>query len=77
VDRDLPARWPAAAPLLALGAQLARTRSDASARRLFLATLAYLPLLLAFLVLDRVPPRSAAGGGGIASLNAAAPATLE
>jgi hypothetical protein len=43
--------------------QLARTRSDASARRLFLATLAYLPLLLAILVLDREPPRPLLWGG--------------
>jgi heme o synthase len=39
--------------LLMLGAQLARSRTDASARRLFLGTLAYLPLLLALLVVDR------------------------
>ena len=45
------------AGLLALGVRLARDRSDASARRLFLATLAYLPLLLAILVLDREAPR--------------------
>jgi protoheme IX farnesyltransferase len=49
------------AGLLALGVQLARTRSDASARRLFLATLAYLPLLLAILV--REPPRPLLWGG--------------
>jgi protoheme IX farnesyltransferase len=39
--------------LLMLGVQLARSRSDGSARRLFLGTLAYLPLLLALLVVDR------------------------
>ena len=58
--------------LLLLGAQLARTRSDASARRLFLATLAYLPLLLAFLVLDRTPPRAVGGGGAGVPVTAAA-----
>jgi heme o synthase len=41
--------------LLALGIELARTRSERSARRLFLATLLYLPLVLAILVVDRVP----------------------
>jgi heme o synthase len=60
--------------LLLLGAQLERTRSNASARRLFLATLAYLPLLLALLVLDRGPARptsldgsapAAAGAGSV------------
>ena len=48
--------------LLALGVQLARSRSDASARRLFLATLAYLPLLLAILVVDRAPVRTQTSG---------------
>jgi protoheme IX farnesyltransferase len=58
--------------LLLLGAQLARTRSDASARRLFLATLAYLPLLLAFLVLDRAPVRTTAGNGVVPAATATA-----
>lgn len=39
--------------LLAAGIHLARTRTDASARRLFLATLVYLPLLLGLMVADR------------------------
>jgi protoheme IX farnesyltransferase len=39
--------------LLAAGAALARARSDLSARRLFLATLVYLPLLLGLMVADR------------------------
>lgn len=34
--------------------QLARHRSDRAARRLFLASILYLPLLLVFLVLDKV-----------------------
>jgi len=43
------------AGLLAAGVHLGRTRSDASARRLFLSTLVYLPLLLGLLVADRRP----------------------
>jgi protoheme IX farnesyltransferase len=39
--------------LLTLGVRLARARSEQNARRLFLATLAYLPLVLALLVADR------------------------
>lgn len=39
--------------LLALGVSLARTRSLPAARRLFYATLAYLPLLLGLMVSDR------------------------
>ena len=58
--------------LLLLGAQLSRTRSDASARRLFLGTLAYLPLLLAFLVLDRAPARTISGDGIAPAATAAA-----
>ena len=58
--------------LLLLGAQLERTRSDASARRLFLGTLAYLPLLLAFLVLDRAPARAITGGAVAPAATAAA-----
>jgi heme o synthase len=41
---------------LVLGLRLAGTRTDASARRLFLATLAYLPLLLVILMADRQIP---------------------
>lgn len=62
--------------LLLLGAQLSRTRSDASARRLFLGTLAYLPLLLAFLVLDRTPARPLVGNSGAPTAAAAADRTL-
>jgi protoheme IX farnesyltransferase len=54
--------WPAAfggiilgVSLLAAGLHLARTRSHRSARRLFFATLAYLPLLLTLLVVARQP----------------------
>ncbi|MGE5235264.1 MAG: heme o synthase [Acidobacteriota bacterium] len=43
------------AVLLAMGVVLARERSAASARRLFLATLLYLPLLLGLMVADRTP----------------------
>ncbi len=39
--------------LLALGAGLARTRSPEAARRMFYATLVYLPLLLGLMVADR------------------------
>ena len=41
------------AGLLLAGIHLAWTRSDASARRLFLVTLVYLPLLLGLMVADR------------------------
>lgn len=47
--------------LLAAGLQLARSRSDRSARRLFLATLVYLPLVLGLLVADRPSAREPAG----------------
>jgi heme o synthase len=40
--------------LLVFGVQLARQRTSASARRLLLATLAYLPLLLGFMAIDKV-----------------------
>ena len=42
--------------LLALASLLAVHRTDAVARRLFYATLAYLPLLLGLMVADRVTP---------------------
>ena len=58
--------WLFAACSLALGAalvtlalQLLATRSEPVARRLFLATLAYLPLLLGLMVADRTPLDSA------------------
>jgi protoheme IX farnesyltransferase len=57
--------------LLLLGVQLARTRSDAAARRLFLGTLAYLPLLLALMVADRAAPDLAGAGSSEASLSLA------
>ena len=67
--------------LLLLSTRLAQTRSEASARRLFLATLAYLPLVLAILVLDRAPVRSGAAVAQAASVGAgtatSAGATLE
>jgi len=43
------------AGLVALALRLAAARDGAVARRLFLGTLAYLPLLLALMVADRVP----------------------
>ena len=47
--------------LVALTLALAAKKSDAVARRLFLATLAYLPLLLGLMVADRLPsPRDLA-----------------
>ena len=42
--------------LLVLSSLLALHRTDAVARRLFIATLAYLPLLLGAMVADRLPP---------------------
>ena len=42
--------------LAGAGARLYATRSDASARRLFLTSIAYLPLLLCLMVADRRPP---------------------
>ncbi len=67
--------------LLMLGVQLARSHTDGSARRLFLGTLAYLPLLLALMVLDR---NTAADGSREAALTVvharpagAAPASVE
>jgi len=46
------------AGLLGLSALLAARRTEAVARRLFLATLAYLPLLLGLMVADRAAPAS-------------------
>ncbi len=45
-----------------LSLRLARSGSDRDARRVFLASLAYLPLVLGLLVIDRGP----AAGGGVA-----------
>lgn len=59
------------AALLAAGLHLANSRSDRSARRLFLATLVYLPLVLGLMVADR-PPRSDLAG---ISASAASPTT--
>ena len=44
-----------AVPLVVLAIQLNQSRSNANARRLFFATLIYLPLLFALLVADRGP----------------------
>jgi heme o synthase len=44
------------------GLQFARQRSDLAARRVFFATLAYLPLLLALLAVDHTPRTDAATG---------------
>jgi heme o synthase len=67
--------------LLLLGVQLARAHSEGSARRLFLGTLAYLPLLLALMVIDRaagaVEPREAALTIAPAATAAAAPVSVE
>ncbi|MHC4416334.1 MAG: heme o synthase [Planctomycetota bacterium] len=41
--------------ILSLGARLYAQRTDASARRLFLASIVYLPLLLCLMVVDRGP----------------------
>lgn len=41
--------------LLAMGVRMARLRTDRSARMLFLASLVYLPVMLALLVVDRGP----------------------
>jgi len=65
------------AGLVALALRLAAERTDRPARRLFLATLAYLPLLLGLMVADRVAPgargaatavvaASGTGGGAVA-----------
>ncbi len=62
--------------LLLLGVQLARTRSDAAARRLFLGTLAYLPLLLALMVADRNVASLAGAGTSEASLSVASAAPV-
>jgi protoheme IX farnesyltransferase len=43
-----------------LAARLHRDRSDANARGVFIASIAYLPLLLCLMVMDRGPVRSAA-----------------
>ena len=64
--------------LTLLGARLWRERSDGSARRLFLASLVYLPLLLGLMVLDAGPRHTAdplylRPGGPVAAANAAAP----
>jgi len=45
--------------LVAFALRLAELRTESVARRLFLATLAYLPLLLGLMVADRVPVRAA------------------
>lgn len=67
--------------LLLLGVQLARAHSQLSARRLFLGTLAYLPLLLALMVVDRATgteeSREAALTIAPAVTAAAAPAAVE
>jgi len=46
--------------LLLLGMQLYRRRGDREARRLFLASVIYLPLLLGLMMIDRGPGRSPA-----------------
>lgn len=56
--------------LLSLGIRLARQRTDASARALFLASLVYLPLLLGLMIADRAPAR----GSKLSPLALAAPA---
>lgn len=78
-------RWPAALAagvlgvgLLGFGIELARSRSDRAARRLFLATLVYLPLVLATLVATRQPASVAAGRlAALGSASATRPVGLE
>jgi heme O synthase-like polyprenyltransferase len=55
--------------LVIAGMRLYLTRSDASARSLFFASIAYLPLLLGLMILDRnaAPPRT---GTSVAALTA-------
>ncbi len=69
--------------MLALGVQLSRARSRRHARRLFFATLAYLPLLLTLMVADRSVPqplhvtaRTAAAAAGPATASDVVPAGL-
>jgi protoheme IX farnesyltransferase len=52
---------------LAAGGHLALVRSAASARRLFLASLLYLPLLLGMMVIDRRPVPGARAAAGVAA----------
>ncbi|HUU82633.1 MAG TPA: heme o synthase [Phycisphaerae bacterium] len=60
--------------LLALGIKLYRQRSDLSARRLFLASIIYLPLLLGFMVADRGPVADRVHViGAVENVQAAAP----
>ncbi len=66
------------AGLLVLGTRLARDRSLRNARRLFLATLLYLPLLLGLMVADRSrSPQSHAGGAPARATARLQPASLE
>ncbi len=65
--------WIAAVGLVALGswltirsASLLQTRSEGAAKQLFLATLAYLPVALALLVLDRPPQMASVSGPVVA-----------
>lgn len=53
------------AGLTALGVGLYRQRSLISARRVFLASVIYLPLLTALMVADRAPPPPESAGDGV------------
>jgi protoheme IX farnesyltransferase len=64
------------AALLAFGVNLYRRRTEASARRLFLASIVYLPALLGVMTLDRgpiVPPLNLAGRAAAVDVADAAP----
>jgi hypothetical protein len=58
--------------LLATGLMLHRSRSASNARRVFLASIIYLPVLLAFMVVDREAPRMPAAGAAVAVVQPAA-----
>ena len=65
------------AGLLVLGARMARDRTPRSARRLFLATLLYLPLLLGLMVADRSRGPETGAAASAARPVFARPASLE
>lgn len=58
--------------LLTTGLMLHRSRSASNARRVFLASIIYLPVLLAFMVVDREAPRVPAAGAAVAVVQPAA-----
>lgn len=58
--------------LFLLAVQLRRAKTPQNARRVFLASLAYLPLLMLFLVLDRHPGTAAGSSRPVAEVSVAA-----